>query len=141
MPPSPPDDAAPLRPLLQTLEDAWCAGDAQRFASVFGDDADFVDVLGRISRGRAAIERLHLRNFDTIHRNSRLTLELLRTRALSATMLLAQVRGQVDVPEGPMAGRTIGIQTWLVERSGSHWQITAFHNTHRREIEGVPPLP
>ena len=135
-----PNDAAAIQPVLTTLVQSWCAGDARRFASVFGDDADFVDVLGRISRGRTAIERLHQRNFDTIHRNSRLALEVLHTRTLTDTMVLAQVRGQVDVPDGPVAGRTIGIQTWLLERSRARWQITAFHNTHRREIEGVPPL-
>lgn len=133
--------AAPVEAMLRDIEDAWRAGDSQRFASAFTEDADLVDVLGRITKGRSAIERLHRQNFDSIHHNSRLRLDVEQTRELTVDMMLAHVRGQVDVPSGPIAGRTIGIQTWLMQRTGAHWLITAFHNTAVRDIDGVPPLP
>ena len=40
---------------MQSLEDGWNAGDAQRFGAAFADDADFVDIRGDYHQGREAI--------------------------------------------------------------------------------------
>jgi uncharacterized protein (TIGR02246 family) len=132
--------AALANPLFERMQDCWLRGDSGNFAENFGADADFVDVLGRITKGRTAIARVHRNNFDTIHLNSRLRLELVRGRMLTDSLALAHVEAWLNVPAGPLAGETAGVQTWLLERTGSEWLISAFHNTHVREMAGVPPL-
>ena len=37
--------------LLAALEHTWCAGDADAYSRLFSEDADFVDVLGRLQKG------------------------------------------------------------------------------------------
>jgi uncharacterized protein (TIGR02246 family) len=94
-----------------------------------------------MTKGRSAIARLHRRNFDTIHRDSRLRFEQLRDRMLADGVILAHVRATLKVPAGPLAGEAVATQTWVLERTGAQWLISAFHNTHVRELAGVPPLP
>lgn len=49
-------DEAPLRAIVQTLEDGWNAGDSSKFASPFATDADYVVVNGQHIRTRAIID-------------------------------------------------------------------------------------
>lgn len=124
--------------LLNNLETRWHASDSEGFAQNFHSDADFVDVLGRIVRGRAGIARIHRQNFDTIHLDSRLRLERLTVRKLSENVALAHVKASLHVPAGPLAGDARATQTLVLETGGGEWQIRAFHNTFVREMPGVP---
>src|SRR5437879_8953423 len=57
--------------LAESMVASWHARDSDRFAEHFHPDAVFVDVLGRLFRGRDKIARIHRLNFDTIHAGSR----------------------------------------------------------------------
>lgn len=128
----------PTHKMLVSLEQAWNAGDAQRFAAHFREDADFVDVLGRRHLGRPGVERIHRANFDTIHRGSRLVLSALSTRSLGDDVLVSVMRGELEIPEGPLAPRTTATMTCVLQREGGAWNISAFHNTFVRSVPGVP---
>jgi uncharacterized protein (TIGR02246 family) len=52
--------------LAAEVESAWNSHDMERFASLFGDDADFVNVRGWWWRGREEIQENHA----TLHRTS-----------------------------------------------------------------------
>jgi uncharacterized protein (TIGR02246 family) len=124
--------------VLEGLAAAWNAGDVDVYAEYFASDADFVDVLGRIWRGRDAIRRIHRANFDTIHKGSRVNVEQLTTRSLGDDLAVAHVRGMISVPAGPLAGDSQSTQTLVLHNEGGQWQITAFHNTFVREMPGIP---
>jgi uncharacterized protein (TIGR02246 family) len=126
--------------VLEALAARWNASDADGYAECFLPDADFVDVLGRICRGRDAIRRIHRANFDTIHRGSRVTLEQLTSRPLGHDVAVAHVRSNIWVPAGPLAGDSQATQTVVLHRGDGPWRVTAFHNTIVRDMPGVPPI-
>jgi uncharacterized protein (TIGR02246 family) len=126
--------------LIEQVAAQWNAQDAEAYAALFDADADFVDVLGRRIKGREAIERIHRRNFATIHLNSRVSMELLAVRELSDNVALVHVHGAMDIPAGPLAGTNTSTQTWILANTRGAWRITAFHNTLVRDMPGIPGL-
>jgi uncharacterized protein (TIGR02246 family) len=107
------------------LARAWNAGDGAAWAASFAPDADFVDAVGRIQRGREVIAAEHQKLFDTIYRGSTLDYRLTGTRALPGGLLLAHTASTLRVPAGPREGEWRAVQTKLFQDG----QIIAFHNT------------
>jgi uncharacterized protein (TIGR02246 family) len=97
-------------------------------------------VLGRIFRGRSAIARIHRKNFDTIHLDSRVRLERIATRELGPGVAIAHIKASLHVPAGPLAGDSLATQTMVLLHGAAEWQIRAFHNTFVRPMQGVPEL-
>ena len=124
--------------LAESLVAAWHARDSDRFAEHFHPDAVFVDVLGRVFRGRATIARVHRLNFDTIHAGSRLSMTRLDAESLANRVAIAHVGSTIWVPAGPLTGDHQATQTWILDHTGGTWLIRAFHNTFVREMAGVP---
>ncbi|WP_409491789.1 SgcJ/EcaC family oxidoreductase [Amycolatopsis sp. cmx-11-12] len=116
--------------IITELERAWNAGDGAAWAACFAEDADFVDVVGRIQRGRATIARELQNIFDTIYRGSTLEIRQLSSRPLGGGFDLVHTATVLSIPAGPLAGQVRGVQTKLVHDG----EIVAFHNTIRGNI-------
>ncbi len=116
--------------IITELERAWNAGDGAAWAANFAEDADFVDVVGRIQRGRAVIARESQNIFDTIYRGSTLKISLVSSRPIGDGLELAHTTTVLQIPAGPKAGEGRAVQTKLV-RDG---KIVAFHNTILTDI-------
>ncbi|GAB3507446.1 SgcJ/EcaC family oxidoreductase [Amycolatopsis cihanbeyliensis] len=118
--------------IIAELARAWNAGDGAAWAANFAEDADFVDVVGRVQHGREVIGREHQKIFDTIYRGSRLEIHELNSRGLAGDVLLVHTVSALEVPSGPRAGNWRAIQTKII-RDG---EILAFHNTGRDSLAG-----
>ncbi|QUG99740.1 SgcJ/EcaC family oxidoreductase [Saccharopolyspora erythraea] len=116
--------------VLTEMARAWNAGDGTAWAANFAEDADFVDVVGRVQRGRDVIAAEHQKIFDTIYRGSHLEIWQVDSRPLDDRTLLVHTASTLRVPAGPRAGEWHGIQT-KVFRDG---EILAFHNTGRADL-------
>lgn len=116
--------------IVSSLTDAWNSGDGERWASAFDEDAVFVDVLGRVQRGRPVIAAEHQKIFDTIYRGSWLTIRLETSQQIDDRLTLAHTTSTLDVPEGPRAGITEAIQTKVI-RDGL---VLGFQNTVRAAV-------
>jgi uncharacterized protein (TIGR02246 family) len=126
--------------LAESMVASWHASDSDRFAEHFHPDAVFVDVLGRLLRGRDKIARIHRLNFDTIHAGSRLSMTRLDAESLADRVAIAHIGSTIWVPAGPLAGGSKATQTWILDNTRGSWLIRAFHNTFVREMAGVPSL-
>jgi uncharacterized protein (TIGR02246 family) len=115
--------------LLGDLEKAWNAGDGERFAQPFAEDADFVNIRGEHFRTREAIARGHQAIFDTIYKGSVVGYQLVKVRPIVARVLMAHVRGALKVPTGPFAGELRSLFTMVLTQDQNGWHIAAFHNT------------
>ena len=121
-----------IKALIKELERSWNAGDGTRWAANFTETAVFVDVLGRIQRGRGVIGSEHQKLFDSIYRGSHLEIAPLDSRPADADLVLAHTSSVLRVPTGPRAGDTPAVQTMLVDGG----LIVAFQNTIRPELSG-----
>ncbi|HLH57191.1 MAG TPA: SgcJ/EcaC family oxidoreductase [Verrucomicrobiae bacterium] len=143
-------DEQAIRQVIAQLERAWNAGDSAGFAAPFAEDADFVDVLGRYHRGRAAIEAGHRHIFDTIYRGSRNRYTIEATRFVGPDValvfvhatLLSHLGQDVDDPgrdRRPRSNMSEGQArpTFILGRKQGEWQIVAFQNT---KVAGGPPV-
>ncbi|WP_181771122.1 SgcJ/EcaC family oxidoreductase [Amycolatopsis pittospori] len=116
--------------IITALERAWNTGDGEAWAARFAEDAEFVDVVGRIQRGRATIARESQNIFDTIYRGSTLEIRQVSSRPLGGGIDLVHTATVLTIPAGPLAGEARAVQTKLI-RDG---EIVAFHNTIRTDI-------
>ncbi|MFC3451705.1 SgcJ/EcaC family oxidoreductase [Amycolatopsis speibonae] len=115
---------------ITALERAWNAGDGEAWAANFAEDVDFVDVVGRIQRGRATIARESQKIFDTIYRGSTLRIRQVSSRPLGGGFDLVHTETVMSIPAGPLAGEQRAVQTMLVQDE----RVVAFHNTIRGDI-------
>ena len=113
--------------IITELERAWNAADGDACAAQFAEDAEFVDVLGRVHQGRPTIAAEHQKILDTIYRGSRIEIRPVHRRPLAGGWELVRTESTLRVPAGPRAGETRAVQTTLL-RDG---RIHAFHNTIR----------
>ena len=117
---------------------AWNAGDAARFAALFAEDADFVNVVGLWWEKRRAIEKAHAYGFERIFANARMTVERVKIRRLGPDASVVRFRwamaGQT-APDGSPAGERHGIMSLVAERDAEEWRIVSAQNTDI--VEGV----
>jgi uncharacterized protein (TIGR02246 family) len=127
------DDAA-IRDTVRAWGEAWNAGDTVAMASLFCDDADFVNVLGNHWQGRAQIETEHASRHRLQLKGSVFTLRHTQIQRLRADVALAHVgwaiQGDHDLDGTPRSPRQ-GLFTWVMLKSpGGRWQVRAAHNVH-----------
>jgi uncharacterized protein (TIGR02246 family) len=134
------DTAQIVTQLLKNLEQKWNVYDSSGYARYFANNADFVDVLGRLIHGAEAIKRIHQKNFETIHAGSVVKYEMIDAQKLSENVILAHVRGLLHVPAGPLEGENNSTQTWILQNIDGQWKIRAFHNTFVKDMPGVPKI-
>ena len=122
-------DRSSIEALVQSMEDAWNAGDGAAFAAPMANDADFVNVRGEHFRGRDTIAGGHSAIFRTIYAGSTNRYTLENARMLTPDVALIHVRAVMDAPAGPMAGRNHALWSAVLTRTAAGWEIASFHNT------------
>jgi uncharacterized protein (TIGR02246 family) len=129
------DAAAIAADLIARFTAAWDAHDAERFAHLFHEDADFTNVFGAYARGRAAIAAMHAPIFATVFKNSILVAGTPSARAVRDDVIAADVPWTMRGHTGPDGGE-------LPERRGllnvvltceGEWAILISHNTDLTE--------
>lgn len=115
--------------VVAALNRAGNTGDAAAYASVFAEDADFVNRFGTYFSGRAAIETRHTAIFKSFHAGTSRDLSLIKVRQLSGGEILAIVSGVWRVPAGPLAGELGSTYTLLLTNTPDGWRILSFQNT------------
>lgn len=133
-------DTSAIHDLLDRLTDAWNAGDAEAYARLFTEDADYVTFFGQNLPGRTAIEEAHRALFEGPLQGSRLTglgrNDHPKVRFLSPDVALVVAGGGSSVSGGhPEAGRESTVTLVAVCDAGA-WRFTAFQNTRRTPMPG-----
>jgi uncharacterized protein (TIGR02246 family) len=115
--------------LIGRHEQAWNEADGRGFGESFTADADFVDIRGEYQRGQEAIAAEHQAIFDSIYKGSSAHYKLIQARDLPDDVILAHATGVLRVPSGPLAGEHSAVQSLVLVRGGTGWNIAGFHNT------------
>ena len=120
-------DEAALREAVKQLETGWNTKSGAVFAKPFAEDADYVIINGMYIKGRAAIESGHQRIFDTIYKDTNISLTVKQIRFLRPDVAVVHVTGHRD---GPTKELTQDAMLTLVMTKEKHgWTIAAFQNT------------
>jgi uncharacterized protein (TIGR02246 family) len=108
---------------------AWNAHDMSAFASLFWDDAAFVNVIGMYMHGREEIERHHEAMHASIFRNSTLDMHVEDARSPAPSVIVVHVASSLGADERAPAEVRHAIMTLVIEQRNGEWMIAAAHNT------------
>jgi uncharacterized protein (TIGR02246 family) len=125
-------DEAAIRKVIVDGIAAFNRHDAKAGTAFFTEDADFVTVYGKWSKGAAEIERSRQQRFETALKDARIELLDLRVRFIEPDVAIAHETHDLSGMRGPDGAamptlRELSIRV-LVKREGK-WLVTAFHNT------------
>ncbi|HKG13020.1 MAG TPA: SgcJ/EcaC family oxidoreductase [Pyrinomonadaceae bacterium] len=122
-------DEAALRENVRQLEAGWNSKSGAAFAMPFAEDADYVVINGMQIKGREAITQGHQRIFDTVYKDSVISLSVKQARMLRADVAVVHVSAHLK--STPAAGAQEGdaVITLVMTKEGGAWKIVAFQNT------------
>jgi uncharacterized protein (TIGR02246 family) len=129
-----PEALQQIEALFETLTRHWNRHDAKAYASLWLEDADFVNVLGMHRHGRAEL----LAELDYLHadrfKNSQVSMQRKTVRFLTPDVAVAHVEwemtGDPGMPGHPtQGGRRSGIFTHVLRRTPEGWRFVASQNT------------
>lgn len=113
--------------------EAWNNRDPDTLASLFDEDAEFVNVTGLWWHDREAIRKAHAYGLARIFNHSTLQLGSTRTKQLSDDIAVVHARmrltGQTPVAGIARPGPRHTIFSFVVHRTPQGWRCAAAHNT------------
>jgi uncharacterized protein (TIGR02246 family) len=121
--------------------DDWNAHDMRRFAELFTEDADFVNVIGLWWHGRSEIQKAHEALHATRMKDSHLAATDTAVRVLGPNAAVILVRWELTGDTG-MDGVTLptrhGILSLVTVSAGGKWLIASAQNT---DVVPLPNIP
>ena len=120
-------DEAAIRENVKQMESGWNTKSGALFAKPFAEDADYVVINGNHIQGRQTIETAHQRIFDTVFKNTTLSLNVKQIRFLRPDVAVVHVSGQRTGPSQELNQGAIISMTMV--RDKQHWSIASFQNT------------
>lgn len=137
-------DTVQIGMLEQEQASAWSTHDAKRYAALFTDDADVVNVLGWHWKGRAVLEQKLARAFALVFAQSQLSVHDVGVRFLKPDVAIAHVPWTMTGAMSPAGGATPpqrGLQTQTLVKQHGRWRIAAFQNTNAVPETEFPAPP
>lgn len=122
-------DDALLRENVRQLEAGWNSKSGAAFAKPFAEDADYVVINGMQIKGREAIAQGHQRIFDTVFKDSVISLSVKQTRMLRADVAVVHVSAHLKSAPGAGAQEADAVITLVMTKESGAWKIAAFQNT------------
>ena len=122
-------DEAAIRENVRQMEAGWNAKSGALFAKPFADDADYVVINGMYFQGRAIIEQAHQHIFNTIFKNTTVSLSVKQIRFLRPDVAIVHITGHKDAPESEKELVTDSLVSLVMTKDKQGWKIAAFQNT------------
>lgn len=120
-------DEAAIRENLKQMVSGWNTKSGELFATPFAEDADYVVINGNQIKGRAEIEKQHQRIFDTIFKDTTLTLNVKQIRFLRPDVAVVHINGRRECATKELTQDAVMTMVMIKEKQG--WKIAAFQNT------------
>ena len=120
-------DEAAIRENVKLLETGWNTKSGAVFAKPFAEDADYVVINGMYIKGRPGIEKGHQQIFDTIYKETTITLAIKQIRFLRPDVAVVHVNGDRTSPVKELQQKAL--LTLVMTKENQGWTIAAFQNT------------
>jgi uncharacterized protein (TIGR02246 family) len=122
---------------------AWNTGDPDALASLFDEDAEFVDVSGLCWHDRESIRKAHADGWQRIFNKSTLATDGTKVKQLSPDIAIVHARmtcAQAGMDGAPQPGPRTTIASFVVHRTGDRWLCASVHNTDVTSSPATNPI-
>ena len=113
--------------------EAWNRRDPDSLASLFDDDAEFVNVTGLWWHNRASIRKAHAYGLERMFNQSKLSIDETHVKQLSDDVAVVHARmtlsGQTPIGKIKRPGSRTNIFSFVAHRVGDGWRCASAHNT------------
>lgn len=113
--------------------EAWIARDADMLASLFTEDAEFVNVVGLWWHNRGDIRRAHAYGFEKIFGDSGLVIRKMKVKYLTDEIAVvhARMRLKNQTPKGNVKTPSLrqNVFSFVVQKFNGSWKCVSAHNT------------
>jgi uncharacterized protein (TIGR02246 family) len=126
-----PKDEQEIQKVLAQQVEAWNRHDAKAFSMVFAEDADFTNVVGMSTHGRAEIEKFHAPMFATRFKDTHLKITNTKIRFIKADVAAVDAWWEMTgakTQEGKDISLRKGLLNFVMTKEGGQWFITVMHN-------------
>ena len=120
-------DEAAIRENVNQMVSGWNTKSGAVFATPFAEDADYVIINGSCIKGREVIAKSHQGIFDSIFKDTTLTLNVKQIRFVRPEVAVVHVSGHRDGPTKDLVQDAMITLVMTKEKQG--WKIAAFQNT------------
>ena len=125
-------DETAIKIVITDLIGEWNRHEVKAFSMLFADNADFIDIVGPITEGRAEIEKLHARLFGTIFKESHVEPTGLRIRFLKSDVAAVDstwgVTGYIDPSDNKHSlKKAVMIVSFIMIKNKGRWSIAVMH--------------
>jgi uncharacterized protein (TIGR02246 family) len=131
-------DDAEIRKVMNEFNDAWTARNADRYAGVFTEDADWENAFGNHLKGKAQIKEMIsglMNQFTTADEKITDT----RIWSMSPNFALVDIYQTIDGQKLPKSGRIVPTRhirmTQVYEKQKGKWMIKVHRVTDLREMK------
>ena len=112
---------------------AWNSRDPVALASVFDEDAEFVNVAGLACHDRESIRKVHSTALEHVVPNSILAIDEMKVKLLATDVAVVHARMTLSCPtqadDAAKHGPRTTIVTFVVHKVLDRWQCASAHNT------------
>jgi uncharacterized protein (TIGR02246 family) len=123
------EDNSAIAAVISGLERAWAAGNGQKWASYFAEDAYFTAWFGLYLRGGEAIADVHQEIFGSFYKSTELRLDVRDVRFLRADVAVVHLDGRVVGPGEHSPEQPQFVPVAVMTKEKGCWRVAVFHNT------------
>jgi uncharacterized protein (TIGR02246 family) len=116
--------------LASGFVESWNHHDMASFAELFHGDASFVNVIGKLMKGREEIELHHAAAHSGPFRTSILQIQVEDAREIVPGIVVAHIRSSLHGDARDPGGERQTLLTFILELRGELWRIVAAQNTN-----------
>jgi uncharacterized protein (TIGR02246 family) len=124
-------DEKAIRQVAKNYETLWNKHDMNAFADLFTDDAEWVNVVGMVWRGKPEIMKAHRAFHETNFKNRSVYVDDVTVRFIRPDVAVAIVRWKVDgfdAPDGRHFDKGTDVSTLVFSKQNGKWLIASGEN-------------
>ena len=125
----------PFMALLGQMQKSWNGGNAQAFAAVFGEQADFIDLMGGHNVGQQAIAKVHAALFANAYKGSKIEYKIEKQKPLAPTVMVLFLRMKLTMQRDGKPVDMLARPTLTLLKTQQGWRVAVYQGT--RVVDGT----
>ncbi|HEY3812208.1 MAG TPA: SgcJ/EcaC family oxidoreductase [Caulobacteraceae bacterium] len=121
--------AKPFAALLGQMQKSWNNGNAQAFAAVFGEQADFIDLMGGHSAGQQAIAKVHAALFAGPYQGSKIEYRIEKQKPLAPTVMVLFLHLKLSMERDGKPVVMLARPTLTLLKTQQGWRVAVYQGT------------